>query len=102
MQFPAAIGLSSKRAALRDEIDAVLGDLAPRIQELGAKYWVATGPAITFTDAGPIRIAAAEPAGVPVQAEAGKADAAKARNSSTAPVPTATVRMPWSKTARST
>jgi len=79
IQFPAAIGLSSKRAALRDEIDAVLGDLAPRIQELGAKYWVATGPAITFTDAGPIRIAAAEPAGVPVQAEAGKADAAKGK-----------------------
>jgi polar amino acid transport system substrate-binding protein len=79
MQFPAAIGLSSKRAALRDEIDAVLGGLAPRIQEISAKYSVAMGPAITFTDAGPIRIAAAEPAVVPVQAGAAKDDPANGK-----------------------
>ena len=79
MQFPAAIGLSSKRAALRDEIDALLGGLAPRIQEIGAKYSLAMGPAITFTDAGPIRIAAAEQAVVPVQAEGGTVDVAKGK-----------------------
>lgn len=79
MQFPAAIGLSSKRAALRDEIDALLGGLAPRIQEIGAKYSLAMGPAVTFTDGGPIRVAAAEPAAAPVQAGAGTTDAAKGR-----------------------
>jgi len=79
MQFPAAIGLSSKRAALRDEIDAVLGRLAPRIQEIGAKYAVATGPAVTLTDAGPMQIAAAEPAAEPAQTGAGKADAASGK-----------------------
>ena len=62
MQFAAAIGLSSKRAALRDEIDAALGGLAPRIQELSAKYLVAMGPAITVVDAGPTGLAAAAPA----------------------------------------
>ena len=63
-----------------------LPDLAPRIQELGAKYSVAMGPAMTiFTDAGPIRIAAAEPPGVPVQAEASKADAASMRSHANKP-----------------
>ncbi|HUL64976.1 MAG TPA: transporter substrate-binding domain-containing protein [Burkholderiaceae bacterium] len=62
MQFPAAIGLSSKRVALRDEIDALLGGLAPRIQELSTKYLVAMGPAVTVTDAGTTQVAAAEQA----------------------------------------
>lgn len=60
MQFAAAIGLSSKRRELRDQIDAVLDELAPRITEIRAKYLVAAGPAITVTDAAPMRVAAAE------------------------------------------
>ena len=61
MQFPAAIGVSSKRPELRDEIDAALAALAPRVQEIGARYALAMGPAdsITVTDAGPVRVAAA-------------------------------------------
>lgn len=62
MRFAAAIGLSSKQAVLRDEIDAALAGLAPRIQELGAKYALAAGPAVTLTDAGPMRLATAEAA----------------------------------------
>src|SRR5262249_47857745 len=38
MQWPAAIGVSSKQRELRDQIDAVLTRLAPRIRELGSKY----------------------------------------------------------------
>lgn len=53
MQFPAALGLSNRQRALRDEVDAVLPALAPRIRELSAKYAVAMGPASTVTDAGP-------------------------------------------------
>lgn len=40
MQWQAAIGLSSKQAALRDEVDAALPGLAPHIRELQAKYGV--------------------------------------------------------------
>ena len=79
MQFPAAIGLSSQRAALRDEIDAALGGLAPRLQEIGARYAVAMGPPATLTDAGPSRVAAGEPPVVMVQARAGGDDAAKGK-----------------------
>jgi polar amino acid transport system substrate-binding protein len=79
MRFPAAIGLSSKRTALRDEIDAVLDGLAPRIQAIVARYAVAAGPALAFTDAGPMRVAAAEPAVVAVQAKAGGDGAAKGK-----------------------
>ena len=79
MQFPAAIGLSSKRAVLRDEIDAVLGALAPRFQEIGARYAVAMGPAVPYTDAGPIRVAAGEAPVVAVQAKVGGDDAAKGK-----------------------
>jgi polar amino acid transport system substrate-binding protein len=65
LQFAAAIGFSSKRAALRDEVDALLAGLAPRIEELSAKYAVAMGPAVTFTDAGPVLLATAEAAAAP-------------------------------------
>lgn len=75
MQFPAAIGLSSKRPVLRDEIDALLDGLAPRIQEISAKYLLAMGTPIDLTDAAPIPMAAAEPIVVPVQADARKEDA---------------------------
>ena len=81
LQFPAAIGLSSKRAALRDEIDGVLAGLAPRIQALSAKYAVAMGPPTTvFTDAGPIRVAVADTSGAaPAPVESGSVDAAKGK-----------------------
>jgi len=71
MQFAAAIGLASKQVALRDEIDAQLAALAPRIQALSVKYAVAAGatvanagvgPALTFSDAGPLLLATAEAA----------------------------------------
>lgn len=86
MQFAAAIGFSSKQAALRDEVDALLAGLAPRIQELGAKYAVAMGPALTLTDGGPVQLAAAEAAAAPAAAgtppatgDAGPVDLAKGR-----------------------
>lgn len=79
MQFAAAIGLSSKRSALRDEIDGVLGGLAPRIAEISARYLTAMGPAITLTDAGPIRVAAAEPALVPAPASPANDDPANGK-----------------------
>jgi polar amino acid transport system substrate-binding protein len=41
MQWQAAIGFSSKQAALRDEVDAALPGLAPHIRDLQAKYGVA-------------------------------------------------------------
>jgi mono/diheme cytochrome c family protein len=42
MQWQAAIGFASKDKALRDEVDAVLGKLEPRIRELAQKYGVPT------------------------------------------------------------
>jgi polar amino acid transport system substrate-binding protein len=79
LQWPTAIGFSGKQQALRDAVDAVLPALQPRIRELSLKYAVtstlAAGPAATLTDAGPLRVAAAEtPA-----AAGGKADAAAGR-----------------------
>lgn len=44
MQFPAAIGVAGKQAGLRDEIDAVLPALGPRIQALSEKYAVEMSP----------------------------------------------------------
>jgi ABC-type amino acid transport substrate-binding protein len=44
MLWQAAIGFSSKQAALRDEVDAALPGLAPHIRELQAKYGVAADP----------------------------------------------------------
>ena len=70
MQWPAAIGFSNKQPALRDEVDAVLGRLEHRIRDLSAKYAVAVGPAVTMTDAGPLRAAAAPAAMPPVQVAA--------------------------------
>lgn len=57
MQYQAAIGFSRDQSALRDEVDAVLGRLAPQIQSLGEKYAVAMGPGVTHTDAGPVQVA---------------------------------------------
>jgi len=51
MSWPAAIALSSKQVQLRDEVDAVLMDLQPRIRELAAKYALGTGPAIVLAEA---------------------------------------------------
>lgn len=57
MQFPAAIGFASKQSALRDEVNAVLPQLAPRIQALSVKYAVdqSTTP-VLLTDAGPVKL----------------------------------------------
>lgn len=86
MQFPAAVGLSSRQAALRDEVDAVLPALAPRIRELSVKYAVAMGPAITVTDAGPLPVALADAGAAasatqaqPAAMAAGAGDAAKGK-----------------------
>jgi polar amino acid transport system substrate-binding protein len=76
MQWQAAIGLSNKQPALRDEVDAVLVRLEPRIRELSVKYAVALGPSVTYTDAGPIRIAANDDAAAPTGAGAAKGDSA--------------------------
>ncbi len=57
MQYQAAIGFSNTRSALRDEVDAVLERLAPKIQSLSEKYAVAMGPGVTLTDAGPVQVA---------------------------------------------
>lgn len=83
-QFPTAIGLSSKQTALRDEIDASLAALAPRIQVLSAKYAVAMGASITLTDAGPMQLATAEATAAasvpaPAAALATKEDMAKGK-----------------------
>ena len=78
MQFQAAIGFSSKQAALRDEVDTVLAQLEPRIRDLSIKYaGVAMGPSPTMTDAGPLQLAANETVTAPTPAAAQKVDAAK-------------------------
>ncbi len=51
MQWSAAIAFSSKEAGLRDEVNRVLDQLAPRIRELQVKYALAEGPAIRLSDA---------------------------------------------------
>jgi mono/diheme cytochrome c family protein len=86
MQFQAAIGFSSKQAALRDEVDTVLAQLAPQIRDLSIKYaGVAMTPALTLTDAGPQQLAANDavaapaPAQTQTPAEAEKGDAAKGK-----------------------
>jgi ABC-type amino acid transport substrate-binding protein/cytochrome c5 len=60
MQWQAAIGFSSKDKALRDEVDAVLGRLEPRIRELAAKYAV---PISVAPEAAAPRTARRAPAG---------------------------------------
>lgn len=76
MQWPAAIGLSSKQAALRDEVDAVLEGLQPRIRELSAKYAFGAGPAIVLADASATPVAVAQ-ATAPARSE--KADTAEGK-----------------------
>jgi ABC-type amino acid transport substrate-binding protein/cytochrome c553 len=67
MRWSAAIGFSSKQPGLRDEVDGVLEQLAPRISELAAKYAVvAAGPAITLSDDG--AMAAQAPVAAPAKA----------------------------------
>ncbi len=70
MQFQAAIGFSKKQAALRDEVDAVLGPLEPKIRELATKYAMAMGPALTLANAGPIQLALADISAAPVPGQA--------------------------------
>ena len=67
MKWPAAIGFASKDKPLRDEVDAVLGRLEPRIRDIAVSYAAtAGGPAITLNRAnrlqattawaGPVRV----------------------------------------------
>ncbi len=62
MQYQAAIGFAKKDKALRDQVDAVLPGLAPRLRELMAKYAVvAPGAPVTLSEApltSPLRTAA--------------------------------------------
>ncbi|HEU5295159.1 MAG TPA: transporter substrate-binding domain-containing protein [Burkholderiaceae bacterium] len=51
LQWSAAIGVSNKQAALRDDVDGVLQRLRPRIDALAAKYALAAGPAVVLADA---------------------------------------------------
>lgn len=61
MQWPAAIGFAGRQTALRDQVDAVLPQLQPRIDALARRYALATGaPAATRSDAGPATLAQAE------------------------------------------
>jgi polar amino acid transport system substrate-binding protein len=75
LQFQAAIGLSDKQPGLRDEVDAVLPTLAPRIRELGAKYAVTQGPPVLLAAAAPMQLALAEALAAPVAAGGGGGDA---------------------------
>ena len=110
MQWQAAIGFSSKQTALRDEVDAVLARLEPRIRDLSAKYAVAACPSVTMTDGGPLQVAPATapaplpPAGAEAAAEPsrGAGDAAHGKALFTAPAPIATARTRSSPSARST
>ena len=75
MQWQAAIGFSSKQPGLRDEVDAALPRLDPTIRQLSAKYAVAMGPSLTYTDAGPVQVAVAEAASAPAHGAEAKGDA---------------------------
>ena len=66
LQFAAAVGLSNKQAGLRDEVDAVLPALAPRIRELSAKYAVAQGAPVVLAAAAAPPLALAEARAAPV------------------------------------
>jgi polar amino acid transport system substrate-binding protein len=83
LQYQAAIGLSSKQPGLRDEVDAVLPTLAPRIRELSAKYALAQGAPVLLAAAGAQPLALAEALAAPAAAEgaeARRADTASAAN----------------------
>ncbi|MDE2296553.1 MAG: transporter substrate-binding domain-containing protein [Burkholderiales bacterium] len=92
MQFQAAIGFSKTQAALRDEVDAVLAPLEPKIGALAAKYALATGPALVLADAGPIRVALADVGGAPSAAGAAPAAAPRAAEAASSPIPAGTTK----------
>ena len=77
MQFDAAIGLSNKQPKLRDEVDAVLPALAPRIRELAAKYAVTQGPPVMLAAADPQQLALADALAASAPAAAPPGDVAK-------------------------
>ena len=79
MQWEAAIGLSGKQPALRDEVDAVLGGLAPRIRALSVKYAVAMDAPPAVSGAAPVRVEANEAGTTPVARAAGTGDAAEGK-----------------------
>lgn len=61
MQWPTAIGFSGKQTELRDQVNAVLDRLQPRIQALAQKYALAAAaPVVTATDAGPVKTVVAD------------------------------------------
>jgi len=84
MQWPAAIGVSSKQAPLRDDVDGVLQRLQPRIDQLAAKYALAAGPAIQLADASSV-----PPALTQAAAPAPTQPAAIAATQAVAPPPSA-------------
>lgn len=53
MHWPAAIGFSKKNGALRDQVDAVLPGLAPRIATLSVKYAIPAGKLVQLGAAVP-------------------------------------------------
>lgn len=75
MQFPTAIGFAKKERALRDQVDAVLPALAPRIRELETKYAAPAGSAVRLADAStaPSALSAAAPATAAAAAPAANA-----------------------------
>jgi ABC-type amino acid transport substrate-binding protein len=71
MRWPTAIGFSGKQTALRDQVDALLDRLQPRIQELSRKYaLVAEEPVVNATDAGPAKSEVADSR--PIDAKEGR------------------------------
>ncbi len=80
MQWKAAIGFSSKQAALRDEVDATLDRLAPRIRALATKYAVEPGATIVLA------AATAVPGVVTAEATAQTAPVAPAAPAAASPV----------------
>lgn len=92
MQFQAAIGFSKNRAALRDEVDTVLGPLEPKIGELAAKYALATGPVLKLADAAPMQVALVDAGAARNPAGAAPAAAPAAEQSASSAMPAGTTK----------
>jgi polar amino acid transport system substrate-binding protein len=69
MQWQAAIGVSSKQPALRDEVDSALGRLASEIRKLSAKYALPADPSPTISTAALTPIAVSDTETAPVRGD---------------------------------
>ena len=67
MQWQAAIGVSSKQPALREEVDSALGRLASQIRELSAKYALPANPLTTVSTAAVTQIAVSDKDAAPLR-----------------------------------